>query len=74
MKVAQTTTSSTDALPRRIPGASGHQPLGPRPAPPTRPLTARPLSRDLDWEHIPSAPGGSFYGIETGSHTRADVA
>lgn len=26
MKVAQTSTSSTDTLPRRIPGASGHTP------------------------------------------------
>lgn len=92
MKVTQTSTNSTDTLPRRIPGASGHtaalrssdndpaipripgprQPsaLGPRPAPPARPLTVRPLAHDLDWDHIPSAPGGSFYGIEQGTYTR----
>lgn len=50
-------TTSTDTLPRRTPGASGHKPAGlaPRPALPGRtiPLTARPLSRELadqGWE------------------------
>jgi hypothetical protein len=32
--------------------------VGPRPAPPARPLTARPLSHDLDWDSIPTAPHG----------------
>lgn len=71
MKVAQTTTSSTDALPRRTSGASGHKAtLGPRPAFPAAPLTARPLARELaaqGWDSIPSAPYGPV------SMTRAQV-
>jgi hypothetical protein len=67
MKVAQTSTRSTDA-PRlsgdndpaipRVPGPRKPSGLGPRPAPPARPLTARPLSHDLDWDSIPTAPHG----------------
>lgn len=63
MKVTHGTTSSTDTLPRRSPGASGHQPLtlGPRPTLPRQRLTAtmNPELRDIDWNgHIPHAPHG----------------
>lgn len=62
------TDAAIEPLPRRIPGASGHKAaLGPRPAPPARPLTARPLAHDLDWDAIPTAPRGPV------SMTREDV-
>lgn len=51
-KVAHTSTTSTDpaqasALPRRVPGASGHQPIGPRPALPTQAPAVQHLPHDL---------------------------
>ena len=80
MKVTEQAPACTDAPPhvvvdqlrapnldivRITPQAGlGTTPLKPRPTPPQRPLTARPLPRDV---HIPSAPYGPI------SVTRAEL-
>lgn len=77
----------TATLPRRSPGASGHQPgdngpaipkipgLAPRPALPRQRLTAtmNPELRDIDWNgHIPHAPHGPV--TMTRKQVRAQLA